>query len=302
MTSTPRNAEFAHLFDLFEKLASRRSRATDVVEHPVMDDTHTFSIPTDLQPVFRNLATLVTPRTTSAGTRKGRRNTVAVPFGSSDIDTDCESVAQFPIGKQYPFKFKMMLHKLYELEDWGKKVREVLEMSQEKFKPLADTKNSPKSGVKEREDNGTAVAEFGVRPPPKRTGRPRSNTVGPGKEVAPRALGSMARVEPRDDERAVKKRCVGRRKSMSGMAGESSTWVFNATVASSEINQRVDIPAPATVTRYGALQQDGRRRVPPRRRVSSVASVASVIDGRQSIDERSFRKRRATSVAVVKRS
>ncbi|KAJ3849614.1 hypothetical protein EV368DRAFT_315, partial [Lentinula lateritia] len=242
-----KNAEFAHLFELFEKLASRRTRATD--ESPVMDDTNILSIPLDLQPVFRNLATLVTPRTISASGRRGRRNTVAVPSGSTDIDpdTDTESVAKFPMGKQYPFKFKMMLHKLYELDDWGKKVREVLERSQKEYKPLAETvSNQPEIRDKEREEeNGIGGVEdvhigieSGVNSPPKRTGRPRGYTVassgGKWKEAVPRSMGLASRVQPRDDERAVKKRCVGRRKSMSGMIGEFPNWVFNATVASSE--------------------------------------------------------------------
>ncbi|KAJ3820949.1 hypothetical protein EV361DRAFT_867161 [Lentinula raphanica] len=306
MSSTSHNGDFAHLFELFEKLASGRSRATDFTEPSLTHDTSTLSIPKDLQPVFRNLASLVTPRTATTGsTRRGRRNTVAVPSGSSDVetDTDTESVAQFPIGKQYPFKFKMMLHKLYEIEEWGKKVKEVLEMSQKKFKPLTETEGDRlKGGEKERKDVGSRV-DVGLRSPPGRTGRPRSNTVGAGRDNVPRAPVSTLRVEPRDDERAVKKRCVGRRKSISsGMAGESSGWVFNATVASSEINERVDTPAPATVARYGALQQEGRRRAPPRRRVSSVASVTPAVDVRETVDDRKFKKRRATSVAVVKRS
>ncbi|KAJ3862594.1 hypothetical protein EV359DRAFT_44858 [Lentinula novae-zelandiae] len=347
MSTAPKNAEFAHLFELFEKLASRRTRATDIGESPVMDDTHILSIPLDLQPVFRNLATLVTPRTISSSGRRGRRNTVAVPSGSSDIDadTDTESVAKFPMGKQYPFKFKMMLHKLYELDDWGKKVREVLERSQKEYKPLSETVSHPESGDNAREEDrgveGVHLGiESGVKSPRKRTGRPRGHTVtsssgGTWKEAVSRSVG----VQPRDDERAVKKRCVGRRKSMNGLIGDFPNWVFNATVASSEINERVDPTGPPTVTfyssshqldrnkvpprrrasstattapatvlpvhsshRYGALQQDGRKRVPPRRRVSSVATPAPAIEGGQLMDDKNFKKRRATSIVVVKRS
>ncbi|KAE9399191.1 hypothetical protein BT96DRAFT_701942 [Gymnopus androsaceus JB14] len=168
------------------RLATRRRRAADVGELEDMDDTHTLSIPTDLQPVFRNLATLVTPRTTSgSSTRKGRRNTVAVPSSSDDMDTDSDSdsVAKFPLqGKQYPFKFKMMLHKLYELEDWGRKVREVLERSQKEFKPLSEKENIREEGkvaTKEDHDVGRVHfrGEFGINSPTKRTGRPPSYTV-----------------------------------------------------------------------------------------------------------------------------
>ncbi|KAJ4470139.1 hypothetical protein J3R30DRAFT_3408679 [Lentinula aciculospora] len=316
MTSAAKNAEFARLFELFEKLASRRSRATDVEEPLAMDDPHILSIPTDLQPVFRNLATLVTPRTASASARRERRNTIAGAFGSDGIDTNTELVANFPIGKQYPFKFKMMLHKLYELEDWRTKVREVLERSQKEFKPLAETIHRSESREDEGGENGPRGAattasrvhfspEFVGNSPPKQMGRPRSHTVasesGRGKELASRNVGSAPRVEPRDDERAVKKRCVGRRKSMSGISGEFSTWVFDSTVASSEINERVESTVPSTILRYGALQEDGRKRVPTRR-MSSVASTTPIIDEIHHADGRRFKKRRATSVAVVKRS
>lgn len=321
-TIAPKNAEFAYLFDLFETLATRRARAAvagDIVE---MDDTHTLSIPTDLQPVFRNLATLITPRTTSGtATRRSRRNTVAVPSSSSgDIDTDSDSdsnsVAKFPLGKQYPFKFRMMLHKLYELEDWGRKVKDILERSKKEFKPLSEKENvcvsedrTKETWMEEGETGRVHFGgDFGVGSP-RRTGRPRSHTMVSsgnkgGKDLRGGA-GLMARtVEPRDDERAVKKRCVGRRKSTNGM-DDKAAWVYDSAVASSEINERcssLDAPAPVPIVRYGALQQDVRQRGPSRRRVSSLASVAPAAANRsEGMDtERKAKKRRSTSMAIVK--
>lgn len=317
MANTHKNAQFAHLFELFETLATRRTRATDAGEPLDKDDTHALSIPPDLQPVFRNLATLVTPRTGSGNaTHRGRRNTVAVPSSSEHIDndSDSESIAKFPLGKQYPFKFRMMLHKLYELEDWGRKVREVLERSQMEYKPLSEKENISERKVAMREyqleDNETSrvhfPAESGANSPMKRAGRPRSHTIassgGKGKEPQ----GARLHPEARDNERAVKKRCVGRKLSISGVdVGDKAVWVYEATVASSEINESRSSfnvePVPPSVTRYGALQQHGpRKEVMIRRRVNSLMSVGSVIaDRAPQVEARSREKRRSTSTVVV---
>ena len=62
------------------------------------------------------------------------------PQNSSDSDSDDEaSCAKFPLAKRYPFIFRMMLHKLYQLNDWAQKVKDVLERSQVEYKPLAET-------------------------------------------------------------------------------------------------------------------------------------------------------------------
>ncbi|KIK61967.1 hypothetical protein GYMLUDRAFT_42393 [Collybiopsis luxurians FD-317 M1] len=384
--ATKTSSDFAHLFELFEKLASRRSRAEEAGEQQQLSgmtmemnrdtdsDTHTLSIPTDLQPVFRNLATLVTPRTRTSIAQRGSRNggkTLAFRSSSSasasasassaasvietETETDKESLAKFPMkgGKEYRFKFKMMLHKLYELDEWGKKVKEVLERSQKEFKSLDERENETESRYGSSENHREATTtitmtttrttkirqdrrrrevneglaspskvyfgggvEAGITTPPaKRTGRPRSHTVGSpgvkGREPAHRSAGNgvapalrTVAASPRDEERAVKKRCVGRRKSISGMNAGEKAWFYDAAIASSEINERLctfDTPVSAPLSRYGALQPDGRRRVPPPRpRVSSVASAA--IEERQQVYENTIKKRRATGVAVVKRS
>lgn len=49
----------------------------------------------------------------------------------SDEDEDEESLAKFPLGKKYPFTFKLMVHKLYRVD-------EMLEKSKMEFKPLAE--------------------------------------------------------------------------------------------------------------------------------------------------------------------
>ncbi|KAF9077982.1 hypothetical protein BDP27DRAFT_1281868 [Rhodocollybia butyracea] len=314
MSTTLKNAEFARLFDLFDKLASRRS--CPAADFGDSDDANTSPVPTQLQPVFRNLVALVTPRTTSGSARKGRRNPVAAP-SSEVIESDSESIAKFPINKQYPFKFKLMLHKLYELEEWGEKVREVLERSQKEFKPLAEKENTreARKNKDQVEGKGGAVleetvrsrADIGIQSQVKRKGRPRSHTMasfGKGKEATHNlgSMGSTARAEPRDDERAVKRRCVGRRKSLSGLSiGKKAVWVFDAAVASSEINERLregDILAPSPSDRYGALQIN-RKTVPLRCRVSSDATSALAESKIQQIEV--YNKRRSLSITVVRR-
>ncbi len=120
-------AEFANLFALFENIATRRSRMADNDDdRQILVD----AVPKDLEPIVRNLASLVDTHPQVQG--RSRRNTVVGSEG------------KFPLGARYPFTFKMMLHKLYELDDWGKKVKDVLERSQNDFKSLSETPEKPK--------------------------------------------------------------------------------------------------------------------------------------------------------------
>ena len=62
---------------------------------------------------------------------------VRTPGGQSTTVVD---QTRFPLGvKRYPFTFKLLLHKLYDLEDWAAKVHEVLATSQEQFRSLNST-------------------------------------------------------------------------------------------------------------------------------------------------------------------
>ena len=75
-----------------------------------------------------------------------RRYTVAVSKLASDHarpsdvasrHVRTQTQTRFPLReKRYPFTFKLLLHKLYDLEDWAAKIQEVLVASQEQFRSL----------------------------------------------------------------------------------------------------------------------------------------------------------------------
>lgn len=283
--SDSKTAEFARLFDLFERLASRKSRAINGEGHTTnLDDVRSLPVPSDLAPVVHSLASLV-------GTRKhreerlkksggrARRNTVASPgMTLHDIDSDDEdetSLAKFPLGKKYPFTFKMMLYKLYQLDDWAEKVKQVLEKSQIEYKPLAETGSEvgDQEGMEvEEKPSGrvhfkAGIAGGGARRP---YVRPRSHSVlvvGKCRDVGtgPISPGRAPRQAVLEETRAVKKRCVGRRKSMSGpLAVEAEVgkigggWVYDAAVSSFESTARQEtgvfvVPGPQARPRYQSL-------------------------------------------------
>ncbi|KAF8998498.1 hypothetical protein BDQ17DRAFT_1328734 [Cyathus striatus] len=241
MSSNAKTAEFVRLFELFEHLSNRGSRSTKGgPSSKLQGDVQNVPIPEDLAPIIKNLATIVgtrkaeTPRVSGG---RPRRNTVAgslLPSDSIDSDSedDAESLAKFPVNKQFPFTFKMMLHKLYHLEDWGRTVKEFLEKSQMEFKPLAE---------QDMALNGEKGVEVTTNVKP--ATRVRSHSTA-GIRIFNHIEDSKPTSAERCEEfRALKKRCVGRRKSFSGpMITEDgpaeSSWVYDAAVSALEIPQR----------------------------------------------------------------
>ncbi|KAF5353108.1 hypothetical protein D9758_008734 [Tetrapyrgos nigripes] len=367
MTSTlsrtfSKTAEFADLFTLFDKLTSRRRNVSAIGFNEAssnLDDVASDTLPSDLEPVYRSLATLVGSRTwpredmrettaaKAAKTRPRSKTIAAVPnLGSLqsnnnviaiavDQDTtttittedeedeeDTESELKFPLDDQSrPFTFRMMLHKLYELEEWGKKVKDVLERSQSEFKPLAETNGTPKRTraktvmnprLESRgamDVNDTMHIHFSPvvkdKSPIKPRSRPRSHTTvfttgGRGREIGVRPI--MKPVVQKDSQgqdnvRATKKRCIGRRKSTTGMNENShSSWSYigsPAAVVSSEVDRRVDdavlaVPKP----KYGALQQGSglQSRIINRCRISS-ADPTSATTGMGDVVEAATRRK-----------
>jgi len=95
-----------------------------------------------------------------------RRNTVAssvLASGSGARNSDVgsrhvrtQTQTRFPLReKRYPFTFKLLLHKLYDLEDWAAKVQEVLAASQEQFRSL-NAITSPGSPTSNNDNNNTS--------------------------------------------------------------------------------------------------------------------------------------------------
>ncbi|KAF8216465.1 hypothetical protein K438DRAFT_1953401 [Mycena galopus ATCC 62051] len=314
-TSSETTAEFAKLFDLFEMLANRRSRMA-ATGSTSLDDTHAIPIPAELEPVFRSLATIVPPRQPHPPAGRGRRNTVAVlgrtTYPDSDNDdshSDVESVARFPLGKSYTFTFKMMIHKLYQVDEWAQKVRDVLERSKIEYKPLAEREEikkvntaPPKSPVAEGRVHfkpevtvGEKKSTMPLAPSRTRT-RSHSSAAGPSRlaPVSVRAAPPLAlplpattTILPDDNSRAVKKRCIGRRKSVSGPLSPASPvgegWIYDAAVSSAEVRERVTrlpvettptfVPATRPRPRYQSLETGSRKMgFGPRRVVSALVS------------------------------
>ena len=279
-TNDSKTAEFARLFDFFERLATRKARDGSLNNDTAITGIEDVRpVPADLAPVIKSLTALMGARKLQDEARqkkkkaavRARRNTVASASHSmldadNEDDDDEESLAKFPLGKIYPFTFRMMLHKLYQLEDWAQKVKEVLERSQNEYKPLAEQavqeeKIEKVGGSEGRVHFKTGVATGGNRRPPV---RPRSHSVA----VVGKGRGGMGPASPvklpkqkgppHEEVRAVKKRCVGRRKSMSGPisteTGGIGGWVYDAAVSSVEFTGRetIEYAAPRR-TRYQSL-------------------------------------------------
>ncbi|KAJ7155397.1 hypothetical protein C8R43DRAFT_884471 [Mycena crocata] len=328
-TSAEKTAEFAKLFDLFEMLATRRSRTTATTS--ILDDTRAIPVPAELEPVFRSLATVVPPRQSSSTSSRPRRNTVAAlgrttyPDSDGDSDSDIESdiesvvesVAKFPLGKAYAFRFKMMIHKLYQADEWAQKVRDVLKKSQTEYKPLAEVEVEHVDAPSDRVGDGrvhfkTEVAVGGKKNMPLAQGRQRSySAAGLGKAAATsRVPGSVITQSPAHLEaRAVKKRCIGRRKSVSGVPSPATAfgegWIYDAAISAAEIRERVPIEftgtfstAPHPRPRYQSLQNGSRKMGGASRRIVSAipteAAPASVVESVVESVPRTSTKRRLT--------
>jgi len=297
--SDAKKAEIARLFDLFERLASRRPRAIQGDNDAAMGDG-TLNIPDELNPILQKLSTIVSARDTST---RPRRNTVASTLSptsnnmrvsdDSSEDDDEESLANFPLAdkKKYPFTFRLMVHKLYKKDDWARTIKEMLEKSKNEFMPLAEkavvqAKQKEQENQLLRESNGTGI-RFKVVPVG--AGGKRGSTVsgvrrrsysvagvGSKSYVAISPLTKSPGAEERQEVRALKKRCIGRRKSMGGPLNANAevttgtnksrgTWVYNATVSSAERSVPTTFstfppappPSPTETTRFSGYQPLG---------------------------------------------
>ncbi|KAI0311865.1 hypothetical protein OF83DRAFT_1087406 [Amylostereum chailletii] len=318
-SDSEKTAEFRRLFYFFDKLSQPRPRPGGAAE-----DAY---IPNDLAPLLKRLSSILKkdapedlagadePSATASlhpsfalPPRPRRSTTVGVglfaapappttpspqPNASPTTTTPQDN---FPLAhKRYPFTFKMMLHKLYNLDDWAAKVRDVLAASQEQYRPLeaapdpASPSSPPGTPVRSRVHSPPTSPTFSAAfapvpqdapssPSPGRSPmRRRAMTVAEPKEnKAPSGpgLGAGAALPPR----ALKKRIVNRRRSVSGpfeKAGEKAGggWVYDAAVSS------VDVDAAAR----RAAEEPRRKRV--------MSSVSFQEEEEEEFGERRARKR-----------
>jgi len=199
-----------------------------------------------------------------------RRNTVAASAPAPASETQPQTRTRFPLReKRYPFTFKLLLHKLYDLDDWAAKVQEVLAASQEQFRSLNDTPPPSPAQDSDSGSNGCSDSRGGPCSP----GSPVTTFSGslfgptsPSLESPPLTTTSTRRWRaqsssrtktgndtsampttrcgdavtpsrpPRQPTRAVKKRIVNRRRSTNGLGegvvGKMGEWMYDAAVSS----------------------------------------------------------------------
>ncbi|KAF8475374.1 hypothetical protein DFH94DRAFT_761100 [Russula ochroleuca] len=202
----------------------------------------------------------LTVSTNHAPTRP-RRNTVAGSWtqpqtGPSHRSSLGQSVVhqttRFPLKvKRYPFTFKLLLHKLYDLEDWAAKVQEVLAASQEKYRPLSSTPAANRGSGGGGEGGGArspgspgvtftsslfGTASSPPESPPARGRRALSISKTKANDIATRSgpgPGHGMTPRPPQPSRAVKKRIVNRRRSTNALGiGKMGDWIYDAAVSS----------------------------------------------------------------------
>ncbi|KAH0836437.1 hypothetical protein J3R83DRAFT_8042 [Lanmaoa asiatica] len=235
-----KTAEFARLFDLFDRVATRRTRALTGSTSEVISADDIANVPAEFAPTLKNLSTILSLRAQAASTTRARRNTltsapsmtltaenqmprVDVTEPSDEVEEEPESPT-FPLGERYPFTFKLMLHKLYDLDEWAEKVKNAVEISKSQFKPLA-----------ERVQNVVRDATANI----KERGEKRSN-VRPvlgasAKFGSPSTTRHSAATSSKPEtSRVLKKRCIGRRKSVNGPMS-TGVWVYDAAISATEV-------------------------------------------------------------------
>ncbi|TFK25103.1 hypothetical protein FA15DRAFT_640012 [Coprinopsis marcescibilis] len=246
MTAETRATEMSKLVSFFKYLADRASRGSSATKVNVGPER----IPNDITPVVANIVNTRNGLLAKKDNAKLRTGRSISPTSTELSDDDSESVAEFPLGKQYNFTFRHMLHKLYQRDDWLKKVQEALEQSQQEYKPLAERleemererESKEKSKEKENKEIGEAHRALKDQVGGKRgTVRPRSFSVA---SVATDPLKVALPILGDNDQnqgeiRALKRRCVGRRISMNGPLEKEGNetgggWAFDARISQSE--------------------------------------------------------------------
>lgn len=225
MAATPnRKAEFAKFFDLFERLtnrALRKNRAQEQVSLVAAEASKPFAVPADLAlPAIRNLSSIASDNRTRQqqtvhGDGQENINANSVVEESTVVEDKKEETNKFLAGSWYPFTFKMMLHKLYELEEWARKVKETLEKSRENYKSLSEVDSEKKKGSGEECQRGRTQSRpkgevMGSNPAAVRTGLEHAS-IRKG-TTTPKTPTKDDRKKSRDkyDEKVIKKRHIGR--------------------------------------------------------------------------------------------
>ncbi|KAF9244108.1 hypothetical protein BU15DRAFT_86074 [Melanogaster broomeanus] len=277
-----KTAEFARLFDLFDRVASRRARAIAGDTPEVISADDIAGVPAEFAPVLNNLSTILSiralrdeepRRAQQKPTGRPRRNTVAIAPSTVDGGAPVQDLERcdgaeavdspsFPLGERYPFTFKLMLHKLYDLDEWAEKVKNAVEASKSQFKPLA-----------ERFQNVVREATGKEKVEKRRVARSRSHSVlGSGAKsklsIAPRPPPTSSACP--EVSRVLKKRCIGRRKSLGGLMS-TNVWVYDAAISAVEVTG----PRPSVEITLSA-PRDTTNTIENRSRSQSLAGLEGI--------------------------
>lgn len=178
---------------------------------------------------------------------RGRRTSIAVVRGRGVVN---RLARKFPLangGLHEQFTFKLMIHELYDMNDFARMVQEVLASSQKQFRPLPESltkRRSSVSGVfswkedlEEREED-RSVKESG-------------GGLG-GRFPKSLGLGRPSGLDVPAAERALKKRRVARRRSVSGGPMEKEPdWIVADVSIDETIDEipRISLPSPRLAAR-----------------------------------------------------
>ncbi|KAK2465692.1 hypothetical protein APHAL10511_002236 [Amanita phalloides] len=274
-----RKAEFARLFDLFERLTNRAARKGHAAHMPPNDRK------ASAEPVHRDIhdpnSVVPITETQHPDTKPislssiWPRSAVAGVTGDATSEVSMDS---FPIGKWYPFTFR-----LYELEEWAKKVKDVLERSQKDFKPLSEMdwkkkkqttidENRVPLSLKQPEGRGRS-GSISIEPAAPRTRNSSASRDSipserlHGQSVFTSATLASSKVVGRGDKisgkikegaRIVKKRCVGRDKifTKNPSGPEENTWVYNAAAALMDRGGTGEGPKKGSLVSFQPMKTD----------------------------------------------
>lgn len=225
--------EFARLFGSSKHLYSNHAQTSDGESSPVVDDgpVTPIPIPLDLAPILKTPPSLDASRTQKDEQEsRGHGNSVAHRSTATD-DTDSTLIEESrPVEKQSPWMFKTMLHKLYGLEGWAKKVKDVVE---KQFMPLVEQQyEDTNTGYATKEEEEGRVHHTEIEGLRSKSVTAASQRDGGVAQMAERLKRKELGV--RDRNMILKRRCVGRREwTDESMVDEEGRWIYNDVPVSS---------------------------------------------------------------------
>lgn len=274
--------EFEKLFNFFSRLASKDKNAFVPQEFEDLLDVIPISPSLSSRSIRSTFSSDVTSASSDAvlsdpdtvSDDEGEYNR-ASQRASIDYNKALRSVARgrtphrgvrptrFPLRGEHKFTFKIMLHDLYDVDDFASMVQDVLESSRKTYKPLPD-ELKPKQHSRDSLFGSGNSGELDEGRKSKEKGFPKSLGLGMPSGVS---------------ERAMKKRCVGRIRSSSGPEKREHEWISDVGGADLNFKQlKIDTsknpyPAYGKSSNYSAASRNSPRSrkpsCPPRTRAVS---------------------------------